>query len=194
MCFLIVEILLLIAGFWALITGEIPTKLFRVLFGKGDYNATARQARLFGLLLASPIPLTFLGTIIIGILYGSEETELLNGLEMIILIAVCIVAVLIVRSFKSQPADEVIGTKQQEELKTKRPNIRTRIIRILAILVGGFVLIPLIFYLVAWGLSYQEGALSEIIIFAAIALLIILPILNYFKIWRVIAEAFQGDQ
>ena len=64
MCLTIVEILMAITGVWALFSGKPPAGLFKVLFGKGEYKADPKQARLIGLLLVSPLPLAFLAGII----------------------------------------------------------------------------------------------------------------------------------
>lgn len=101
MCLLIVEISMFIAGFWALITGKLPESLFKLLFGKGEYHAEPKEARLFGLLLASPIPLSFLGGLLMGGLFGADGAQYAVLLETFILIVVCIIAVIIARSIKT---------------------------------------------------------------------------------------------
>ncbi|MCP4417861.1 MAG: hypothetical protein GY805_14650 [Chloroflexi bacterium] len=107
MCLLIVEILMLIAGIWALVSGKLPSGLFKVLFGKGEYMANPRQARLIGLLLTSPIPLTFLGGLLLGVLFGADAVQYSAILEIFILIVVCILAVIIARKVKNQPVESV---------------------------------------------------------------------------------------
>lgn len=102
MCLTIVEILMLITGFWALISGKLPSGLFKILFGKGDYNTEPGKARLIGLLLASPIPLTFLSGIALGALIGAEKgVQYAIVLETLIVIVVCILAVIIARRIKN---------------------------------------------------------------------------------------------
>ncbi len=106
MCLLIVEILMLIAGLWALITGKLPEKLFKVLFGKGNYQAEPKQARLLGLLLASPLPLAFLSGLILALLFGAEGAQFAGLVEILIIIIVCIAAVIFVSKFKNQPVEK----------------------------------------------------------------------------------------
>jgi hypothetical protein len=102
MCLLIIEILMAVAGAWALISGRLPSRLFKILFGKGEYTAEPRQARLIGLLLVSPIPLSFVGSIILGILFAADGVAYAAILEFFILIAVCVVAVVVARKVKNQ--------------------------------------------------------------------------------------------
>jgi hypothetical protein len=81
---IIIEILFLIAGLMLLVSGEVPSKLFQIMFGKGDYQLSPTQARLFGLLLASPLP--------IGLIAAD--------FEIVYLIVVAIVAIIIARRSK----------------------------------------------------------------------------------------------
>lgn len=108
MCLLIVEVLMLITGVWSLISGALPAGLFKLLFGKGEYKTDPRHARLFGLLLASPIPITFLGGLILGVLFGSAAVQYTAILEFFIVVVVSILAVMKARKIKNQPLNGVI--------------------------------------------------------------------------------------
>lgn len=103
MCLLIVEILMAVTGAWALISGKLPSRLFKILFGKGEYAAEPRQTRLIGLLLVSPIPLSVVGSLLLGILFAADGVAYAAILEFFIVIAVCIVAVIVARKVKNQP-------------------------------------------------------------------------------------------
>ena len=85
---IIVEILFLITGVWLLALGQTPNKLFRFLFGKGDYQLSPTHSRLFGLLLASPL--------IVGLIAAD--------FEFFYLIVVAIVAIVVAR--RSRQASE----------------------------------------------------------------------------------------
>ncbi|MCI0397018.1 MAG: hypothetical protein L0332_10335 [Chloroflexi bacterium] len=112
MCLLIVEILLFIAGILALITGKLPDKLFKLLFGKGEYHVEPPRARLFGLLLASPLPIAFTAGVILGLLFGQEGAGYASYLEFIILIAVCIAAIIIARRLRQKPVSSLDNVTQ----------------------------------------------------------------------------------
>jgi hypothetical protein len=103
MCLLIVEIAMLIAGIMALVTGKLPSGLFRVLFGKGEYRTEAGKARLFGLLLAAPLPLAFLGGVVIALLFGEEGSPYATTFELLVLVVVGFAASVIARRMR-QPA------------------------------------------------------------------------------------------
>ncbi len=105
MCLLIVEILMLIAGLWAMISGQFPETLFKLLFGKGEYELDSRNVRLLGLLWASPIPLTFVGGFIIAILFEDEAARITYAsmLDGGILFYVSLISVFIARKIKKTP-------------------------------------------------------------------------------------------
>jgi len=106
MCLTIVEILLLVAGLWLIITGKVPEKLFTVLFGKGEYPLTSTQARLFGLLLALPFPLSFVISFVVIILFGPDSTGNAMFIETLIGILVIIAVVIIVRRIRKPIVNE----------------------------------------------------------------------------------------
>jgi hypothetical protein len=98
MCLLAIEILFLVAGIWLLISGKIPNKLFQLLFGKGDYQLSALHARLFGLLLSTPLPLVFGVSFILGFLFPKDHPVLFATIfEIIYDIVVAITAIIIAR-------------------------------------------------------------------------------------------------
>jgi hypothetical protein len=99
MCLLILEITMFISGLLALITGKLPPSLFKLLFGKGEYQADSNTARLFGLLLMSPFPLA----ILFGVLFGPERAAYATGFEVLIVLVVALIAARMVRRFR-QPA------------------------------------------------------------------------------------------
>lgn len=100
MCLLFVELLLLVAGIVALISGKLPEGLFRLLFGKGEYLLPPNQARLYGLLLASPLPVALLVTLLLVLLLGESATSIAQAFEIIYLIAVCIASIVIARRIR----------------------------------------------------------------------------------------------
>ena len=105
MCLLIVEILMLITGLGAIFTGKLPESLFRLLFGKGEYHTDPQSARLFGLLLASPLPLAFGVGLVIGFLVGPDAAVYASLLEILIIVTVCIISIIAARKIKNKPAE-----------------------------------------------------------------------------------------
>jgi len=97
MCLLIIEILFLIAGVWLLITGKIPGGLFQIMFGKGDYRLSPLHARLFGLLLASPLPVIFVVGFIYALFFGQSNMGFLTIFEIVYDFIVAIAAIIIAR-------------------------------------------------------------------------------------------------
>ena len=100
MCLTIIEILFFISGAWLLITGKIPTKLFQVMFGKGDYRLSPLHARLFGLLLASPLPLAFGVSFLLALLLGQDYLGFAMGFEIVYDLVVITIAVIIARRIR----------------------------------------------------------------------------------------------
>lgn len=68
-----------------------------------------------------------------------------------------------------------------------------RIIRILAILIGGLVWGYLALYLVAWSTRNPENPFAQIIVYGAIFLPIAFALAIHFKAWRIISNAFRDD-
>lgn len=91
------EILFLIAGIWVIISGKIPSKLFSFLFGKGEYKLSPRNTRLFGLLLSSPLPVSFMVAVLLSALMGSEANGYGVAFEIVYLIVVIIASIVIAR-------------------------------------------------------------------------------------------------
>lgn len=93
----IVEILFFIIGVWGLIKGKFPGGLFRVVFGKGEYNLSPKKARLFGVLLISPWPMAILVGFILGLVAGQEGMAPALIFEIVYDLAVITTAVIIAR-------------------------------------------------------------------------------------------------
>lgn len=100
MCLTIIEILFLVAGLWLLITGKVPVGLFGALFGKGHYELPPTQARMFGLLLSTPLPAAFLAGLLLAALLGSDAIGYAFGFEIIFTISVAIAAIIIARKIR----------------------------------------------------------------------------------------------
>lgn len=113
MCLLIVEILMLIAGAAAIFTGKLPESLFKLLFGKGEYHTSPQNARLFGLLLASPLPLAFGAGLVLGILFGSDGVTYASLVEILIIVTVGIISIIAARKIRNKPAESSSSFEQE---------------------------------------------------------------------------------
>jgi hypothetical protein len=92
-CFVIVEILLFIAGLWALISGRLPG----FVFGK-KYRVAGWGARLIGLIIAAPLLIGVGAGVLLGLIYGpAEGGTVASGLEFFSLLAALILALVISR-------------------------------------------------------------------------------------------------
>lgn len=81
---LIVEIIFIVTGIWAIATAKLPA----FLFGGGQYKAEGAGVRGVGLLLLTPLPLTFILTIILYVIFGERATTYGAILEFFIVIGV----------------------------------------------------------------------------------------------------------
>jgi len=109
MCLTIVEILFFIAGVWLIFSGKVPKKLFKVLFGKGQYVITSTKARLFGLVLASPFPVVFAVTFFLSAVLGEDSLGYPVIFETIYVIVVAIIAIIVARKIKQpEMAQQVV--------------------------------------------------------------------------------------
>jgi len=94
---LIIELLFLIAGLWAIISGKLPVGLFTFLFGKGEYELPSTQARLFGVFLSSPLPASFLVSFLLIALLGTKGNGYAIIFEVIYILVVIITSIIIAR-------------------------------------------------------------------------------------------------
>jgi hypothetical protein len=90
------EIILGIAGVWILFVGKVPSWII----GKKDFEITGMKARLIGLILALPFPLSLVMSVILGFLFGQDGLSYAFFAEIAIFIAVLIVVMLLTRKFR----------------------------------------------------------------------------------------------
>ena len=113
--FLIVEIIMLVAGVWALVTGKLPS----LLFGGPQYTLEGRGVRLLGLILMLPIPLIFVGSFVLVLLLGEEASAYAIGLELMTVLGVGIAALVVSRLIR-QPR---VRTDSHGQVIEDRPDI-----------------------------------------------------------------------
>jgi hypothetical protein len=105
---LIIEILFLITGLWLTITGKIPSKLFRLLFGKGQYTLSETKTRVYGLFLATPIPLTFLVSVFLGLLRTKNIIGIVAGFEFCYNVIIIIISIIVARKIRHKDEQQVV--------------------------------------------------------------------------------------
>lgn len=103
---LIIELLLLLDGVWAIIFGNLPVGLFNFLFGLGEYKFSPTRTRLFGVLLSSPIPVSYLVSLLLTKLYGAQGAVYATTFEAIYILAIMTASVIIVRNAKDHEIRE----------------------------------------------------------------------------------------
>jgi predicted permease len=97
---LIIEVLLLVDGLWAIIFGKLPAGLFNFLFGLGEYKFPPNQTRLFGLLLSSPIPVSYLVSLLLTGLFGAKGIGYATIFTIIYILIIITASIIIVRKAK----------------------------------------------------------------------------------------------
>jgi len=97
---LIVGVLFLIDGIWAIIFGKLPAGLFNFLFGLGEYKFPENQTRLFGLLLASPLLITYILSLILTSLLGAKGTGYAIVFGIMYILIITAASTIIVRNAK----------------------------------------------------------------------------------------------
>jgi hypothetical protein len=97
---LIIELFFLVTGIWTVISAKPPARMFKLLFGKGQYDLDPQRARLFGLFLASPLPLAFLVAFILSALQGERAAAPAAYFEAFYTLAVAIASIVIARKIR----------------------------------------------------------------------------------------------
>jgi hypothetical protein len=111
---LIIELLLLLDGVWAIIFGKLPVGLFNFLFGLGEYKFSPTKTRMFGVLLSSPIPVSYLVSLLFTQLFGAQGTLYATIFEGIYILAIMAASLIIVRNAKDR------------ELKERKPKAKKK--------------------------------------------------------------------
>jgi len=94
---LIIELLFLFVGLWAIIVGKLPAGLFKLLFGQGDYELPPNQTRLFGLLLSSPFPVSTTVLLFLTNYFGIEGTGYAIIFEIVYILIIITTSIIIAR-------------------------------------------------------------------------------------------------
>ena len=98
----LIEILFLAIGLWMVVSGRIPQGVIRALFGRGDYIIPPSQARAFGLLLASPIPVAAFVSIMLATITRGEGTPAAAVFEALYVVAIAVASIVIARGIRAK--------------------------------------------------------------------------------------------
>lgn len=105
MLLLILEVAMLIGGMYAIFTAKVPS----FLVGGGKVQVEGMAARLFGVLFILPLPVSFLGGVILALLLGEEGKAYATILELIVVFGVAILATVLSRFVgkKIEPVNDI---------------------------------------------------------------------------------------
>jgi len=173
----ILELIFLAAGLWALVSAKLPEGLFRLLFGKGNYKLPPNHARLYGLLLASPLPISLTVTFFLAIIFGERSTGIALVFENIYFYSILISSLIIARKIR-QPVEQQEETIDEAGDLPETISYRKRLLVIAGLaVVSFFTLISIgtffitLFSIINYGSSmtgkFSEDFLPFILLFGA---------------------------
>ena len=99
---LIIELIMLVAGIWAVATGKLPS----LLFGGSHYRLEGRGVRYLGVVLVLPIPVVLASSVVLALFLGEEASGYATILELIIVLGVGMAALIISRVIR-QPSGAI---------------------------------------------------------------------------------------
>lgn len=115
----VIELIFLFTGIWAIIGGKLPASLFKLLFGKGEYHISPNQTRLFGLLLSSPLPITYTASNILVNSFGIEGIGYAIIFETVYILIVITISIIFSRRARNTEPDNTDnltpGVSSEEE-------------------------------------------------------------------------------
>jgi hypothetical protein len=138
---LIIELLFLVAGLWAIISGKLPGGLLQFLFGKGRYELAPTQTRWFGVLLASPLVLAYTVSYLLRIFLGTNSTGYALIFEICYNLVVIILAIIIVHRSKHPEPVPADGTSTEINVsQQKKRGYSVRLLIMIGIVVLGCII------------------------------------------------------
>ena len=192
---LIIELLFLIAGLWTMILGKIPAGLFRVLFGKGQYELPPTQARLFGLFLSSPLPASFMAAFLLGSLLGKNSLGYSVIFEFLYVVAIAATSIAIarkIRRLETSQAEDTASIASPSPRRIKGYGVRLLVMLGLVVLgfitlVSSFTLIMTIVSAVTFGARWTGNFWSDIFPFILVLSIIGIGLFGSFKLYRLLS-------
>ena len=110
--FLIVELAMFVGGIYAIVSAKIPS----FLVGGRKYQVEGLAARWFGALLILPLPIAFLGGLILPLLFGEGGTGYAVILELVTVVGIAILAVVLTRIVgkRVEPVNNIEATIEKK--------------------------------------------------------------------------------
>jgi hypothetical protein len=136
----IIELIFLGAGLWMAISGKPPQRALRLLFGKGEYVMAPTSARLYGLLLATPLPAAFLAALLVGVL-APAQPGLAIGFEIFYALVIVVIALIVARRTRrpeTKPNEEAVPASSPPASRSRSDGSRLLIISTLVMLLGSY--------------------------------------------------------
>ncbi len=189
---LIVELIFLAVGLWAIIAGKVPDSVLRLLFGKGEYGLTPTQTRLLGVLLASPFPVVILVSAVFTLIFGDKATGYSLIFEIIYIVSVAIITTIVARRLKSSQITSIGNqSSTNEQIPQGQRSYGTRLLILAGIaflscvtVTGGGTLIMTIVSGIRYGATWTGNFWSDIFPFIALIGVTGLGILGVIKLYR----------
>lgn len=103
----IFEIILLICGIVALVSGKLPS----LVFGK-KYRVEGPGARVIGAILVAPLPLAFVTTIVLVALLGDRGQVIAAVVELLLVLLAFVAAAVISRRIRQPVVDTIMGEQR----------------------------------------------------------------------------------
>lgn len=137
---LIIELLFFVAGLWAIILGQVPVGLLKLLFGKGEYDLPPNQARLFGLLLSSPFPVSYIVLLTLTNSLGAKGAGYSIIFEIVYILIIITVSIIIARKARHPETGNIDGSiSSASSLEKKTSGYGLRLLIIFGIGFLGFI-------------------------------------------------------
>jgi hypothetical protein len=155
----ILGVIFLVIGLWLVISAKPPEGLLQLLFGKGNYEISPDRARIFGLLLASPLPITKLVEFILSEIFGGRFAEIALVFEPIYFLVVFILTIVVawrIRSRVEQQTQDAMGNMESLQLPrryVKRFIIIAGLALTSLIALGSFFILSMILFLGSVGMG-----------------------------------------
>ena len=197
MCLTIIELLFLVAGLWLVILGKVPSGLFRVLFGKGQYVLSPTRARLFGLLLTTPFLASFLiMPFLLAALLGPDGIGYGISFEVIYTSVIAIVSVVIARKIRVPEIQEPdISTPEISPEHQTKTSYYLRLLIILGLIllvfitfVSSFALIATLVSTAVYGTRWTGDFWSDIFPFILMITIIGTGLFGIFKLSKLLRK------
>ena len=99
------EIILGIAGVWILISGKVPGWII----GKKGYEILGTPARIVGLVLSLPFPVSLVAGFLLGMFFGKDGVIYAYIFELVTFLTDLVIVMVLIRKFRTPIPSAVIS-------------------------------------------------------------------------------------